>query len=115
MFHAYGFTDFSFGLLGSGSLIVVLSKFDVMEILQAVEKYRVTDLRIVPPILLVLTKTNVASKFDLRSLHSVTCGGAPLNKKFVEEFVSRDPDLSTHGSVEDAVMKIQVKVMLLLL
>ena len=56
MFHAYGFTAFACGLLGSGSPIVVLSKFDVMEMLRAVEKYRVTDLRIVPPILLVLTR-----------------------------------------------------------
>ena len=94
MFHTYGFTAFACGLLGCGSPIVVLSKFDVMEMLRVVEKYRVIDLRIVPPILLVLTKTNVASKFYLRSLYSVTCGGAPLNKESVEEFVSRFPTVT---------------------
>jgi OPC-8:0 CoA ligase-1 len=94
MFHAYGLAAFACGLLGSGSPIVVLSKFDVMEMLGAVEKYRVTDLRIVPPILLALTKTNVASKFDLRSLHIVTCGAAPLSKESAEEFVSRFPTVT---------------------
>eukprot|EP00253_Pinus_taeda_P017891 PITA_17891 len=94
MFHAYGLMVFACGLLGSGSPIVVLSKFDVMAMLGAVEKYRVTDLRIVPPILLALTKTNVASKFDLRSLRTVFCGGAPLSKESAEEFVSRFPTVT---------------------
>lgn len=94
MFHAYGLSAFACGLLGSGSPIVVLSKFDVMEMLGAVEKYRVTDLRIVPPILLAMTKANVASKFDLRSLHIVTCGAAALSKESAEEFVSRFPTVT---------------------
>jgi OPC-8:0 CoA ligase-1 len=94
MFHVYGLSAFACGLLGSGSTIVVLSKFDVMEMLAAVEKYRVTYLPIVPPILLALTKTDIARKYDLSSLHTVICGGAPLSKESAEEFVARFPSVS---------------------
>jgi len=72
----------------------VLSKFDVVEMLAAVEKYRVTYLPIVPPILLALTKTDIARKYDLSSLHTVICGGAPISKESAQEFVSRFPSVS---------------------
>jgi OPC-8:0 CoA ligase-1 len=94
MFHVYGLSAFACGLLGSGSTIVVLSKFDVVEMLAAVEKYRVTYLPIVPPILLAMTKTDIAKKYDLSSLHTVICGGAPISKESAQEFVSRFPSVS---------------------
>ena len=59
-----------------------------MEMLVVVEKYRLTYLPIVPPIMLALTNTDLASRYDLRSLHTVLCGGAPLSKESTEEFIS---------------------------
>ncbi|KAH9307325.1 hypothetical protein KI387_035236, partial [Taxus chinensis] len=93
MFHIYGLAAFACGLLASGSTIVVLSKFELGEMLGAIEKYGVTYLPLVPPILLALTKTEICRKFDLRSLHTVLCGGAPLSKESTEEFISRFPTI----------------------
>ncbi|XP_057820944.2 probable CoA ligase CCL5 [Cryptomeria japonica] len=94
MFHIYGLAAFACGLVASGSTIVVLSKFELGEMLGAIEKYRVTYLPLVPPILLALTKTEVARKYDLTSLHSVLCGGAPLSKESTEEFISKFPSIT---------------------
>ncbi|XP_057820939.2 probable CoA ligase CCL5 [Cryptomeria japonica] len=94
MFHIYGLAAFACGLLATGSTIVVLSKFELGEMLAAIEKYRVTYLPLVPPILLALTKTEIARKYDLKSLHSVLSGGAPLSKELTEEFISRFPSIT---------------------
>ncbi|GLJ23856.1 hypothetical protein SUGI_0453320 [Cryptomeria japonica] len=94
MFHIYGLCAFACGLLGSGATVVVLSKFELGEMLRAIEKYRVTYLPVVPPILLALTKTEAAKGFDLSSLQSVICGGAPLSKDSTEEFISKFPGVT---------------------
>ncbi|XP_057820937.2 probable CoA ligase CCL5 isoform X1 [Cryptomeria japonica] len=94
MFHMYGLAAFACGLVASGSTIVVLSKFELGEMLGTIEKYRVTYLPLVPPILLAVTKTEISRKYDLKSLHSVLCGGAPLSKELTEEFISRFPSIT---------------------
>ncbi|KAK9112545.1 hypothetical protein Scep_020064 [Stephania cephalantha] len=55
MFHIYGLAAFAAGLLASGSTIVVLSRFDLDEMMGAIEKYKATYLPIVPPILISMT------------------------------------------------------------
>eukprot|EP01018_Ginkgo_biloba_P019716 Gb_21821 [translate_table: standard] len=107
MFHIYGFSVFACGLLATGSTIVVLSKFGLVEMLMAVQKYRVTHLPLVPPILLALTKTDIANKFDLSSLDTVTSGAAPLSKEVTEEFISRFPRITLmqgYGLTETAAL-----------
>lgn len=94
MFHIYGLAAFACGLLGSGSTIVVLSKFDLVEMLGLIQKYRVTYLPLVPPILLAMNKVDIARKYNLSSLHTVICGGAPLSKESTEEFISRFPGVT---------------------
>jgi OPC-8:0 CoA ligase-1 len=94
MFHIYGLAAFACGLLGSGSTIVVLSKFDLIEMVELIQKYKVTYLPLVPPILLAMNKVDIIRKYDLSSLHTVICGGAPLSKESTEEFISRFPGVT---------------------
>lgn len=88
MFHIYGLAAFATGLLASGSTIVVLSKFEIHDMLSAIEKYRATYLPLVPPILVALVNNadQINAKYDLSSLHSVLSGGAPLSKEVIEGF-----------------------------
>ncbi|KAK8648891.1 hypothetical protein V6N13_129633 [Hibiscus sabdariffa] len=93
MFHIYGFGAFAIGKLTTGSKVVILSKFDMNEMLSAIEKYRVTCLPLVPPILLTLVKEadRIRKKYDLSSLQSIVCGGAPLGKDLIDRFLEKFP------------------------
>lgn len=107
MFHIYGLAAFATGLLASGSTIVVLSKFEMHDMLSAIEKYRATYLPLVPPILIALVNNadRIKAKYDLSSLSSVLSGGAPLSKEVIEGFVDKYPRvkiLQGYGLTESA-------------
>uniref|UniRef100_A0A1J3EP05 4-coumarate--CoA ligase-like 5 n=1 Tax=Noccaea caerulescens TaxID=107243 RepID=A0A1J3EP05_NOCCA len=93
MYHIYGLAAFATGLLAYGSTIVVLSKFEMHEMMSAIGKYQATFLPLVPPILVALINgaDQIKAKYDLSSLHTVLCGGAPLSKEVTEGFAEKYP------------------------
>ncbi|KAB2631476.1 4-coumarate--CoA ligase-like 6 [Pyrus ussuriensis x Pyrus communis] len=73
LFHIYGLSLFVMGLLSLGSRIVVMKKFDVNEVVNAIDEYKVTHFPVVPPILTALTvkvKDGLA-KQSLKSLKQI--------------------------------------------
>lgn len=96
MFHIYGLAAFATGLLSSGATIVVLSKFDMHEMLSAISKYQASYLPLVPPILVAMINNadQIKSKYDVSSLQTVLSGGAPLSKEVIEGFVQRYPTVT---------------------
>ena len=95
MFHIYGLAAFAMGMLASGSTVIVLSKFEMDEMLSSISKYRATCLPLVPPILVALVNgaDQIKGKYDLSSLQSVLSGGAPLSKEVTEGFVEKYPSV----------------------
>ncbi|XP_055811689.1 probable CoA ligase CCL5 [Solanum dulcamara] len=95
MFHIYGLAAFAAGLLASGSTVVVLSKFEMDEMLSSIHKYKATTLPLVPPILVALVNNAdlIRKKYDLSSLETVLSGGAPLSKEVIEGFVEKYPSV----------------------
>ncbi|KAK3004422.1 hypothetical protein RJ639_020144, partial [Escallonia herrerae] len=93
MFHIYGLAAFATGLLASGSTVVVLSKFEMDEMLSAIGKYKATYLPLVPPILVAMVNNADAinKNYDMSTLKSVLSGGAPLSKEVIEGFVEKYP------------------------
>ncbi|GMJ10598.1 OPC-8:0 CoA ligase1 [Hibiscus trionum] len=93
LFHIYGFGAFAIGKLVTGSKVVILSKFDMTEMLSAIDKYRATCVPLVPPILLALVKDadEIRKKYDLSSLQRIVCGGAPLSKDLIHRFLQKFP------------------------
>ncbi|KAJ4966946.1 hypothetical protein NE237_018795 [Protea cynaroides] len=93
MFHIYGLGWFTTLTLASGSTVVVLSKFEIDDMLSAMVKYRATCLPLVPPIVLRLINhaDTVKAKYDLRTLQCVLSGGAPLSKKVIQGFLEKYP------------------------
>ncbi|CAI9116988.1 OLC1v1018292C1 [Oldenlandia corymbosa var. corymbosa] len=85
-----------FGSGTIGSTVVVLSKFDMDEMLWAVEKYKATYLPLVPPILIgMINKADeIKAKYDVRSLRTVLCGGAPMSWDTVEGFAEKFPGVT---------------------
>ncbi|XP_016466127.1 putative CoA ligase CCL5 [Nicotiana tabacum] len=96
MFHIYGLAAFAAGLLASGSTIVVLSKFEMDEMLLSIHKYKATYLPLVPPILVALVNNAevIKKKYDLSSLKKVLSGGAPLSKEVTEGFLEKYPSVA---------------------
>lgn len=95
MFHIYGLVAFATGLIASGSTVVILSKFEMDEMLMAIQKFSASYLPLVPPILVALVNyaDNIKKKYDLSSLHTVLSGGAPLSKEVIEGFSEKYPSV----------------------
>ncbi|KAI5072594.1 hypothetical protein GOP47_0012700 [Adiantum capillus-veneris] len=93
MFHVYGMGFFASGLLVRGSTVVIQGKFEIAKTLESIEKYRVTHMPVVPPIVLLLTKTPLVDKFNLSSLLEVGSGAAPLSKEVMGAFRIRFPKI----------------------
>ncbi|CAI8606504.1 unnamed protein product [Vicia faba] len=73
MFHIYGLAVFATGLLALGSTIVVLSKFEMHDLLSSIQNFRASFLPLVPPILVAMLNNAdaIKTKYDLSSLHTV--------------------------------------------
>ncbi|KAJ6399695.1 hypothetical protein OIU77_020279 [Salix suchowensis] len=107
MFHIYGLAVFATGILAAGSTVIVLSKFDMGEMLSTIVKYRATYLPLVPPILVALINgaDQLREWYDLSSLKFVISGGAPLSKEVIEGFSEKYPGatiLQAYGLTESA-------------
>ncbi|MFS7993999.1 putative AMP-dependent synthetase/ligase, AMP-binding, AMP-binding enzyme domain-containing protein [Helianthus anomalus] len=96
MFHIYGLVAFATGLIASGATVVILSKFEIHEMLSAIGRYGVTYLPLVPPILVALVNnaSQIRSKYDLKTLKYVLSGGAPLSKELTEGFMEKYPGVT---------------------
>ncbi|KAK6131414.1 hypothetical protein DH2020_034839 [Rehmannia glutinosa] len=96
MFHIYGLVAFATGLIASGSTVVILSKFEMDEMLMAIQKFSANYLPLVPPILVALVNNAdaIRKKYDLSSLTSVLSGGAPLSKEVTEGFSEKYPNVT---------------------
>lgn len=80
MFHTYGMTVSTFMVIKLGVTTIVLPRFQLENLLKNIQKYRVTALNTVPPVVVAITKSPLSRKYDLSSLELVTCGAAPLDK-----------------------------------
>ncbi|XP_058098489.1 probable CoA ligase CCL5 [Magnolia sinica] len=96
MFHVYGLVMLATGLLATGSTVVVLSRFEMDHMLSAIDRYHVTYLPLVPPILVVLTNhaDAIRARYDLGSLKTVVSGGAPLSKEVTDGFLAKYPTVA---------------------
>ncbi|RZR87982.1 hypothetical protein BHM03_00015461 [Ensete ventricosum] len=89
MFHVFGLVAFATGLLGSGSTVVVLSKFELGEMVRAINEYGATYLPLVPPILVAMA--NQSRPLPLGRLRRALSGGAPLSREVIEGFREKYP------------------------
>ncbi|KAH0941346.1 hypothetical protein HID58_000983 [Brassica napus] len=90
--HIYGLSLFVMGLLSVGSTIVVMRRFDVSDVVDVIERFKVTHFPVVPPMLMALTKKAKGVCGEaFRSLKQVSSGAAPLSRKFIEDFVGTLP------------------------
>ncbi|KAF6140222.1 hypothetical protein GIB67_000270 [Kingdonia uniflora] len=91
MFHIFGLSVLTYSQLQRGNSVVTMARFDIGMVLRTVEKYRVTHLFVVPPVVLALVKMDSLKKFNLSSLKQLGSGAAPLGKELMEECSKKLP------------------------
>ncbi|CAI0397975.1 unnamed protein product [Linum tenue] len=94
MFHVFGLAVITYAQLQRGSAVVTMAKFDLEMVLKAVERYRVTHMWVVPPVMLALAKQSLVKKYDLSSLREVSSGAAPLGKDLMTECSRNLPNVA---------------------
>jgi 4-coumarate--CoA ligase len=92
MYHAMAQNMFISIALMRGVPVYIMEKYDFVIFLQAIEQFRITDLILVPPIVVTMAKRPETRKHDLSSVETIFCGAAPLGREVSEEAEALWPD-----------------------
>ncbi|KAG4033008.1 hypothetical protein MFRU_005g00320 [Monilinia fructicola] len=85
LYHAMAQTIFGAVAPKRGIPVYIMKKFDFKEMLEAVQKYRITTLTMVPPVVVLLVKSPLTKQYDLSSVIDIASGAAPLSGEVIEE------------------------------
>lgn len=78
MFHIFGMTAVLNAPIWAGGEMVLLPRFDVKEVMHAIQKERVTIFCGVPTMYIAINNHPDVAKFDLKTVRLAFSGGAPL-------------------------------------
>ncbi|KAI9278299.1 hypothetical protein BDA99DRAFT_553953 [Phascolomyces articulosus] len=96
-FHIFGLTNLVIGSFYRCIKLVIMAKYNLERFCQLVEKYKVTNTSIVPPVAVHLGKSPIVEKYDLSSLRVIGCGAAPLGKEHIDALQKRIPAAVKQG------------------
>lgn len=65
--------------LRSAQVTYVMRRFDLEPYLANIEKFKITDAGVVPPLVILIIMSPLAKKYSLKSIRVVLCGAAPLD------------------------------------
>jgi len=86
--HIYGLVVVAHCAIWRGDGVIVLPKFDLTEYLEAIQKFKINHLPVVPPIVVrMLSSRDILKKYDLSSVQLLFTGAAPLGKETAEEIL----------------------------
>lgn len=88
-FHIYGMQVLMNLMLACGATIVTAPRFDLVQMLNLIQTHRITDLYVVPPIVLALAKHPIVDKHDLSSVELIYSGAAPLDGGIADTAATR--------------------------
>jgi acyl-CoA synthetase (AMP-forming)/AMP-acid ligase II len=67
--------------LRSGHISYVMRRFELEPYLQSIQEYQITELLLVPPLVIALIMSPMTKQYSLESVRLVICGAAPLSKE----------------------------------
>jgi acyl-CoA synthetase (AMP-forming)/AMP-acid ligase II len=88
-FHIYGIVMFLNFALWRGATVVSMPRFDLEQYLELIQRFKVTYLHLVPPIVIALAKHPIVDKYDLSSAKWALSAAAPLGGPAAEAFTAR--------------------------
>src|SRR6266851_4075422 len=88
-FHIYGIVMFLTFALWRGATVVSTPRFDLEQYLDMVQRYGVTYLHLVPPVVIALAKHPIVDKYDLSKARWALSAAAPLGGPAADAFTAR--------------------------
>ncbi|HEY3197646.1 MAG TPA: long-chain fatty acid--CoA ligase [Nitrospirales bacterium] len=85
-FHVYGLSTCQHLAIMTGSTLVLLPRFQVNEVLRAIQTYRVTIFSAIPMMFMKVSESSEAHKYNLRSLRVCLSGASPLHAEVQDRF-----------------------------
>ncbi|GBE87735.1 Acyl-CoA ligase easD [Sparassis crispa] len=96
-FHIFGLVVLVHFSVYYGMTLVVLPKFDLPEFLTSIQRYRVSVIYVVPPMLVLMCKHPLVEKFDISSVRATLSGAAPLSSELTNLVATKFPSLKHVG------------------
>jgi len=69
-----------------------MQKFEIVTLMELVQKYKVTIAPFAPPVVLAVAKCPVVDKYDLSSIRTVMSGAAPMGKELEDTVRAKLPN-----------------------
>ncbi|TLD27846.1 putative 4-coumarate-CoA ligase [Venturia nashicola] len=85
MYHAMAQSIFGTMALKLEIPVYMMPKFDFVKMLENIEKFKITSLLLVPPVVVAMAKSPLTRKYDLSSVERVSSGAAPLRREIAAE------------------------------
>jgi acyl-CoA synthetase (AMP-forming)/AMP-acid ligase II len=89
--HVMGFVVSLCAPLAAGATVVMLPRFELPALLEAIQRHRVTVVAVPPPVLAALARDPAVGRHDLSSVEAVVSGGAPVSRDLQAEAAGRFP------------------------
>ncbi|OQV01358.1 hypothetical protein CLAIMM_06734 [Cladophialophora immunda] len=86
MYHSLGLLFYSGLALYRHIPVYILKKYSLPAMLKAIQDHRITELTLVPPMVLAMAKSPESRKYDLSSVLKVQAGAAPMSRETCVEF-----------------------------
>ncbi|XP_010913649.1 4-coumarate--CoA ligase 2 [Elaeis guineensis] len=92
LFHIYSLNSVLLCALRVGAAILIMRKFDVVAMLELVQRFRVSIAPFVPPIVVEIAKNPIVDSYDLSSIRTVMSGAAPMGKDLEDKLRAKIPN-----------------------
>lgn len=93
-----------------GDEVIVLPKFEFESLLRSIQKYKIEELVLVPPVLVQMASApEKCGEYDLGSVRCVFSGGAPLGEELIRDIEKLYPKwrmLQGYGMTESAPLQM---------
>ncbi|KDE02795.1 hypothetical protein MVLG_06687 [Microbotryum lychnidis-dioicae p1A1 Lamole] len=112
-FHIYGLVVVLHISVYNNTPVCVIPKFGLESFLGSTQKYKITSLYVVPPIMILLAKNDTTKKFDLSSVRIYMAGAAPLTIEIFQLFSRKFPKVRAgqgYGATESCTIITKLDV-----
>jgi acyl-CoA synthetase (AMP-forming)/AMP-acid ligase II len=89
--HIYGMVMINQRPLRNGVAVVFLPRYEEVAMLRAIATQRITQIFIVPPIMITMVQSKNTDKFDLSCMRTILSAAAPLGEDLSQAFVDKFP------------------------